>query len=75
MKPSIERQHAVGAVDEAGERSAPIGAATGAVLVEPGLGARGVLGRRQPDQRQEILALEMRAFFLELCPALRVDEP
>ncbi len=69
-----QRQHAIGAVDEAGERRAPVGAVARAALIEPGLGARGVLGRRQPDQRQEIPALEMRAFFLELRPALRVDE-
>ncbi len=69
-----QRQHAVGAVDEAGERAAPVGAVAGSVLVEPGLGARRVLGRRQPEQGQEISALEMRAFLLELRAALGVDQ-
>ena len=69
-----QRQHPVGAVDEAGERRAPIGAVRRAALVEPGLGARGVLGRRQPEQRQEIPALEMSALLLELRPALGIDQ-
>ena len=70
-----QREHAVGAIDEAGQRRAPIGAVMRAALVEPGLGARGVVGRRQPEQRQEIAALEMRAFFLELRAALGIDQP
>ena len=69
-----QRQHAVGAVDEAGERGAPIGAVAGAAFIEPGLGAGGILGRRQPDQRQKIPALEMRAFLFELRPALGIDQ-
>ena len=70
-----QREHAVGAVDEAGEGRAPVGAVASPVLVEPGFGARGILGRRQPEQRQEIPALEMRAFLLELRAALGVDQP
>ena len=69
-----QRQHAVGPVDEAGERAPPVGAVAGSVLVEPGFGARRVLGRRQPEQGQEIAALEVSAFFLELRPALGVDQ-
>ncbi len=34
----------------------------------------GVIGRRQPQQGQEIPALEMRAFFLELRFALGIDD-
>ena len=68
-----QREHAVGAIDEAFERGAPIGGARRAVLVEPGLGARGIVRRRQPQQRQEIAALEMRAFLLELRAPLCVD--
>ena len=69
-----QREHAIGAVDEAVQRGAPVGARLRAVLVEPGLGARGVVGRRQPEQRQEIAALEMRAFLLELRAPLGVDQ-
>ena len=69
-----QRQNPVGAVNEACQRRAPIGAVAGAALVEPGLGTGGVLGRRQPDQRQKIPALEMRTFFLELRAALRIDQ-
>ena len=53
---------------------APVGAVARRPLVEPGLGARGVLGRRQPEEGQEIPALEMRTFLLELRPALGIDE-
>ncbi len=69
-----QRQHPIGAIDEAGQRGAPIGAILRAVLIEPGLGARGVIGRRQPEQRQEIAALEMRALFLELRATLGVHK-
>ena len=61
-----QRQHPVGAVDEARQCCAPIGAVPGAALIEPGFGAGGVLGRRQPHQRQKVSALEMRTFFFEL---------
>ena len=69
-----QREHAIGAVDEAFQHSAPIGARMRAALIEPALGARGVVGRRQPQQRQEIAALEVRAFFLELRAALGIDQ-
>ena len=69
-----KRQHPVGAVDEAFQGRAPVGGALCAVFVEPGLGARGVVGRRQPEQGQEIAALEMRAFLLELSTPLRIDQ-
>ena len=67
-------QHAVGAVDEAAQQLPRIDARLRAALIEPALGARGVLGRRQPDEGQEIAALEMRAVFLELRPALGIDQ-
>ena len=70
-----QREHPVGAVDEAVERRAPVGAVVSAALIEPGFGAGGVVGRRQPEQRQEIAALEMRAFLLELRATLGVDQP
>ena len=69
-----QREHPIGAVDETIQRGAPVGARVRAALVEPALGARGVVGRRQPQQRQEIAALEMRAFFLELRATLGVDQ-
>ena len=47
----------------------------GAVLVEPGLGARGAVGRRQPEQRQKVTALEMRALFFKLGSPFGVDQP
>src|SRR3546814_6493110 len=52
-------------------RSAAVG---GAVLVEPTVGARGVLGRRHPEQRQEVAALEMRAFLAKLLAPLHIDQ-
>ena len=69
-----QRQHPIGAVDESSQRGAPIGAVARAPFIEPCLGARGVLGRRQPEQREEISALEMGAFLLELRPAFGIDE-
>ena len=46
-------EHAIGPIDEAVEGDPPVGGASGAVLVERGLGARGVVGWRQPQERQE----------------------
>jgi hypothetical protein len=42
-----QRQHAIGAVDEAAQDFLRIDAGALAALIEPGFGARGVLGRRQ----------------------------
>jgi hypothetical protein len=67
-------QHPVGAVDEPGERAAPVGAVAGSVLIEPGFRARRVLSRRQPEQGQEIPAFEVSAFLPKLRPALGVDQ-
>ena len=69
-----QSQHAVGPVDEARERPAPVGPVAGSVLIEPGFGARRVLGRRQEEQSQEIAALEMSAFLFELRAAFGVDQ-
>ena len=69
-----QRQHAVGPVDESGERGPPVGAVAVPPLIEPGLCASGILGRRQPDEREEIPALEMRAFLLELRAAFRIHQ-
>ena len=66
-----QREHPVGAVDEAGERRAPVGAVARPALVEPGLGACGVVGRRQPEQGQEISALEMRTLLPRTAPGAR----
>ena len=69
-----EREDPVGAIDEAREKGAPVGASARQPLVKPAFGARRLVGRRQPQQGQEISALEMRTFFLELRPALGIDE-
>jgi len=45
-----------------------------ATFIEPGFGACGIVGRRQPDERQEIAALEVSALLLELRAALGVDQ-
>jgi len=45
-----------------------------ATLIEPGFGACGIVGRRQPDYRQEIAPLEVSALLLELRAALGVDQ-
>ncbi len=67
-------QHAVGPVDEAGERGAPVGAVAVPPLIEPRLCASGILGGRQPDEREEIPTLEMRAFLLELRAAFCIHQ-
>ena len=70
-----QREDPVGAVDKAGERGPPIGTLfLRAAFVQPGLGAGRVISRWKPQQSQEIPALEMRPFFLELRPALGIDE-
>src|SRR5579871_1904511 len=62
-----ELQHPVGAVDEALENLVRIDAAPiHAALVKESLGSRGFLGRRQEHEREEVSALEMRAFLFEL---------
>jgi high-affinity iron transporter len=70
-----ERQHPVGAVDEAVENLIWIDAAPlGSILVEKGLRPCHLLGRRQKLECEEIGALEMGAFLLELGPPLTFDQ-
>jgi hypothetical protein len=54
--------------------SPPVSCVAGSVFIEPGFGARCVLARRQEEQGQEILALEMRAFLFELGAAFGIDQ-
>ncbi len=54
-----QRQHAVGAVDEAAQQLPRVHAGFLAALVEPGFGAGGFLGRRQPEEGQEVTGHEM----------------
>ena len=70
-----ELEHAIGAVDEAAQGFARIGAFGAlAALIEKALGARGVFGWRQIEEGQEIAGLEVDAFFLEFGLALGVDQ-
>ena len=41
-----QSENAVRPIDKSLQRGAPVGAVMGAVLVEPGFGAGGVIGRR-----------------------------
>jgi hypothetical protein len=54
VQPNVEFLGIVSAQDAAEIRTIP-----GTVLIEPGFGAGGVIGWRQPEQRQEVAALEM----------------
>jgi hypothetical protein len=69
-----QAQQPVGAVDEEVEQLLGIDALFGLALVEPAFGARSVLGGRHPQQRQEIAALEMRAFLGKLRGAFTLDQ-
>jgi len=74
-EPLDQRQHAVGAIDEARQRRAAVGA--GAILaafVQPALGAVGGIDRRQPAEGQQVGGLEMRALLLELRAPLHLDQ-
>ena len=54
-----QRQHPVRAINKTGECGAPVGAILDAILVEPGLGSGGVIGRRQPEQCQEAMTIQI----------------
>ena len=70
-----ELEHAIGAIDEAVQGFAGVGALGAlAAFVEEALGAGGVFGRRQVEESQEVGRLEVNAFFLELGLALGVDQ-
>src|SRR5262249_53634188 len=68
-------KHAVDPVDKAVEELMRIDRSfTGSSLVEPAFGTRGLFAWRQPEKGQVVRTLEMGSRFLELCPALSVDE-
>ena len=69
-----EPKNAVGAIGEAGQYLARIEPLLAAPLVEPAFRARGVLGRRQIGEGEEIARLEMRAGFLEIRLAFGIDQ-
>ena len=69
-----EAQNAVGAIGKAGQHLARIEALLVAPFVEPAFRARGVLGRRQIGEGEEVAGLEMRAGFLEIGLAFGIDQ-
>ena len=69
-----QRQHAVGAVDEAAHQLPGVHPGCLTPLVKPGLRASGVLGGRKPEEGQEVAADEMAAFLLEIGLALGIDQ-
>jgi hypothetical protein len=69
-----QRKDARRTVGEAFDDGVPVGGCLGAAFVKPTFGAGGVVGRRQPQQSQEIAALVMGALFLELGAAFRIDQ-
>ena len=69
-----ELEDAVGAIDEGHQTLMRIDSGMVAPFVEPGFRARGVLGRRQIEESQEVARLVVRARFLEIGLALGVDE-
>ena len=69
-----ELEDAVGAVNEGREGFMGIDAGLLATLVEPEFSPRGVLGGREIQESQEVARLVMRARFLEVSLALRIDE-
>ena len=70
-----ELENTIGAIDKAAQGFARIGA-FGALtaLIQKALGARGVFGWRQIEERQEVAGLEVDAFFLEFGLALGIDQ-
>ncbi len=67
-------EDAVSAIDETVQQLPGIDAALRAALVEPAFDPRGVLGWREPDEGQEVSALEVGASFLESILPLEVDQ-
>ena len=67
-------QDPIGAVNEGRQGVAPIRRSVRATLIEPGFGACGIVGRRQPDECEVMAALEVSALLLELRAALGVDQ-
>lgn len=69
-----QAQQPIGTIGKAGERFASVDPFGFATFIEPGLGARGILGGRQPGKRQEIAGIEMCAGFLEVGLALGIEK-
>ncbi|MNK95248.1 hypothetical protein D3C87_1154770 [compost metagenome] len=67
-------QHPVGAVDKTFQQFLRIDAGAFAALVKPAFHARGFFGRRKPEEGEIIAALIKKAAFLELLPALHVQQ-
>ncbi len=67
-------QHTVGSVGESGQHLMRVDALGLAALIEPALGAGGILGRRQISEGEKIAGFEMRAGLLEARLALGVDK-
>ena len=67
-------QHTVAAIGEALEQLPRIDAVGGLPFIEPAFGACPFLGRRHPQQRQEIEALEVCALLAELFAPLQIDQ-
>ena len=72
--PVEERQHPVGAVDEAAQHLTRIDARPLAAFVEPGLGPRSLFGRWQVEEGQQILRLEMRPLLGKPRAAFGIEE-
>lgn len=72
-EPFDQLQDAVGPIDEAVQQLPRIAPGLRAALIEPALDARGVLGRREPDEGQEIAALEVGARLLESVLPFEID--
>ncbi len=73
-EPLDQLQDAIGPIDKAAQQLPRIDARLRAALVEPALDAGGVLGGREPDEGQEVTALEMRASLFEGVLALEINQ-
>eukprot|EP01137_Pigoraptor_chileana_P030898 Opistho-2@17990 len=69
-----EIEDAIGAIDEAAKNLVRVNAGVVATFIEPGLGARGVLGWRQVEECEELAGLEMRARLREVRLAFGFDQ-
>ena len=69
-----QRQHAIGAIDEAAQDLVRIDAGAFTALIEPGLGAGCVLGMREIGEGEEVAGNEMAALFLEIGLALGIEQ-
>ena len=69
-----QRQHAVGAVDEAAHQFPGVHARGLAPFIQPGLGTCGIFGGREPQEGQEVARDEMAALLLEIGLPLGIDQ-